>query len=290
MILAALDRIRAMPAEEYRKQRPFLVQIIGQLLHNTAGWPSPAAPAQPARPASGPAKPGSEKPLPPTVVLAIGKDSHLELSSTGQIVALHLGQRPLPLSENGPSGFCLERPSEAPWPLPGTLRGSGSQALQRPQNPSEGLQLNAVYTAEERGLVVRARLILLDREPSPVRLSYRIPLDAVGWLWGPSAAGPEERVEIQADQVYQATSSEGLPWRAVLSGEAGEIRIETSVAQAELGYDGRDRVLFLSFPVSFSSPTNGRPPSVVITFLLQGTFASSGPAEADFPPFPPAEP
>ena len=284
LILAVLDRIRAMPAEEYQKQRPFLGRMIGQFLQGAARPPSASVPPKPEKPEAGPERKGAGPP-PPTVVLAVGREAQLELASTGQMTALRLGEKLLPLAEKGPSGFCLEVPSHGPLPLTGTVKAHGSGALQRAGDPSGNLQLSAVYTAEERGLVVRARLSRRNGGPDAVRLSYRIPLDAVDWYWEAFAdeGPPAERVKVQAGQVYPGPPSGGPPWRAALAGEAGTLEVETSAAQAELGYDGKDRALYLTFPLSLQ-------PSAVITFVLKANPQVLEPAAPGFPPFPPAEP
>lgn len=287
LILGVLDRIRAMPAEEYQKQRPFLGRMIGQLLQGAGRLPSAPPGPEKAEKGSEPPKTG---PPPQPIVLALGRDAQLELSSTGQIAALRLGGQPLPLPISGPSGFCLEHPSEGPQPLTGTVRVHGSGALQQAQDSSGKLQLNAIYTVEGRGLVVRARLSRRNSGPSQTRLSYRLPLDAVDWFWETFSddGKPAERVKVQAGQVYPAMPAGSPPWRAVLTGETDAIEVETSVAQAELGYDGKDRALYLTFPLSLQPPEDGGAASAVITFLLKAT-PSAEPAAPGFPPFPLAD-
>jgi hypothetical protein len=322
-ILAALDRIRAMPAEEYKKQRPFIAQMIGQLLQGAATSTTPLSPPMPGEGARNPQSairnpqsairpvPDRQRPakLSARMALTTATGFTLELSAVGRVTSVRIGDGrqegvALPLREDALSGFVLERAQGAPLPLTGLVESRGDQIRQRVDEPTAQVQLSAVYATDENGLMIRARLTSLADGPRQVRLSYRFPLDAVGWLWTatPSAGGGKP-VEIVAGQVYQVTrtgtnvpdykprTGTNVPdyKRATLSGQAGVLHVETSTLAAELVYDATARVLSITFPLSFQ-PTKKNPrPAAEVTFRLNATAPSPEPAAPGFPPFPPAD-
>ncbi len=243
LVLATLDRLRALPEAEYRIQREQVGGFISRALAARAAVPPGASPggapagtaapivAPPGPPAAPVVSPGvlPPRPAPPE---AIGDALRLHLGSRGEIAGVRLGARDL--SRGADAGGWMLVAGDRTLPVGTPLRRVGETLVQEARGPEGSLVLT--YRAEANGVRID---IEAGRSAAgdPRTLRLRLPLRTAGWRAGADSASSL----LGADEARRVDGGP-TPLDLLLTGPGRGLRIQADGTSLLLLEPGADRV------------------------------------------------
>lgn len=243
LVLATLDRLRALPDAEYRIQREQVGGFISRALAARAAAPPGASPGgspagggaptvPPPGPSAAPVVPPGVLPPRPAPPEAIGEALRLYLGSRGEIAGVRLGARDL--SRGADTGGWMLVAGDHLLPVGTPLRRVGETLVQEARGPEGSLVLT--YRAEANGVridIEAGRSVAGD----PRTLRLRLPLRTAGWRAGADSASSL----LGADETRRVDGGP-TPLDLLLTGPGRGLRIQADRTSLLLLEPGADRV------------------------------------------------